>query len=86
MSGRSAIRAPANGNGRTKVNLPIEFTRRRDQIKSFRLQYKLYWEMNLDKFSNNARGKLLFAMSYLRGKALEWIQPYMEDYVDNSNP
>jgi hypothetical protein len=42
--------------------------------------------MNPDKFSNNTRGKLLFAMSYLRGKALEWIQPYMEDYVDNSNP
>jgi hypothetical protein len=42
--------------------------------------------MNPDKFSNNAWGKLLFAMSYLRGKALEWIQPHMEDYVDNSNP
>jgi hypothetical protein len=24
-------------------------------------------------------------MSYLRGKALEWIQPHMEDYVDNSD-
>jgi len=42
--------------------------------------------MNPDKFNNNARGKLLFAMSYLRGKALEWIQPHMEDYVDNTNP
>jgi hypothetical protein len=42
--------------------------------------------MNPDKFNNNSRGKLLFAMSYLRGKALEWIQPYIEDYVDNANP
>jgi len=42
--------------------------------------------MNPDKFNNNAWGKLLFAMSYLRGKALEWIQPHMEDYVHNSNP
>jgi hypothetical protein len=86
MSGRSAVGAPANGNGGTKVNPPMEFTGRRDQIKSFRLQCKLYWEMNPDKFNNNARGKLLFAMSYLRGKALEWIQPHMEDYVDNSDP
>jgi hypothetical protein len=42
--------------------------------------------MNPDKFNNNARGRLLFAMSYLRGKALEWIQPHIEDYVDNSDP
>ena len=86
MSGRSTVGAPASSNGGTKVNPPTEFTGRRDQIKSFRLQCKLYWEMNPDKFNNNARGKLLFAMSYLRGKALEWIQPHMEDYVDNSNP
>jgi hypothetical protein len=37
MSGRLAVGAPANSNGGTKVNLPIEFTRQRDQIKSFRL-------------------------------------------------
>jgi len=24
-------------------------------------------------------------MSYLWGKALEWIQPHIEDYVNNSN-
>jgi hypothetical protein len=42
MSGRSAIGAPTNGNSRTKVNPLIEFTGRRDQIKSFRLQCKLY--------------------------------------------
>jgi hypothetical protein len=42
MSGRSAVGAPTNGSGGTKVNPPIEFTGRRDQIKSFRLQCKLY--------------------------------------------
>ena len=42
--------------------------------------------MNPEKFTGNTRGKLLFAMSYLRGKAGEWIQPHMEDYVDNTNP
>jgi hypothetical protein len=42
MSGRSAVGALANSNGGTKVNLPMEFTGRRDQIKSFRLQCKLY--------------------------------------------
>jgi hypothetical protein len=66
------------------VNPPIEFTGRRDQIKSFRLQYKLYWEMNPERFNGKARAKLLFAMSYLRGKALEWIQPHMENYIDST--
>lgn len=86
MAPPSNVGTPANGNGGTKVNLPMEFTGRRDQIKSFRLQCKLYWEMHPEKFEKNARGKLLFAMSYLRGKALEWIQPHMEDYIDNTNP
>jgi hypothetical protein len=39
--------------------------------------------MNPDKFSNNQRNRLLFAMSYLRGKALEWIQPYIEDFINH---
>ncbi|KAM0701566.1 hypothetical protein Q7P35_010474 [Cladosporium inversicolor] len=85
MAPGSTIGTPANSNRGTKVNPPIEFTGRRDQIKSFRLQCKLYWEMHPEKFEKNARGKMLFAMSYLRGKALEWIQPYMEDYIDNTN-
>ena len=85
MSGKSTVGTTTNGNG-AKVNPPAEFTGRRDQIKSFRLQCKLYWEMNPEKFEKNARGKLLFAMSYLRGKALEWIQPHMEDYIDHTNP
>jgi hypothetical protein len=38
--------------------------------------------MNPDKFSNNQRNRLLFAISYLRGKALEWIQPHIEDFID----
>jgi hypothetical protein len=84
MSGASNVGAPTNGNGGTKVNPPMEFTGRRDQIKSFRLQCKLYWEMNPERFNGKARARLLFAMSYLRGKALEWIQPHMENYIDST--
>jgi hypothetical protein len=42
MLGQSAVGAPTNSNSGAKVNLPTEFTGRRDQIKSFRLQCKLY--------------------------------------------
>jgi hypothetical protein len=40
--------------------------------------------MNPERFNGKARAKLLFAMSYLRGKALEWIQPHMENYIDST--
>jgi len=40
--------------------------------------------MNPDKFSNNQCNKLLFAISYLYRKVLEWIQPYMEDFINHS--
>ena len=39
--------------------------------------------MNLEKFNNNARVRLLFIMSYLWGKALKWIQPYIENYINS---
>jgi hypothetical protein len=39
--------------------------------------------MNLEKFSGNTRSKMLFAWSYFRGKALEWIQPHIEDFIDH---
>jgi hypothetical protein len=41
--------------------------------------------MNPDKFYNNSRNKLLFTMSYLRGKALEWIQLYIENYINSTS-
>jgi hypothetical protein len=40
--------------------------------------------MNPERFNSKARAKLLFAMSYLRGKALEWIQLHIENYIDST--
>jgi hypothetical protein len=82
MSGHSTNGTPTGSGGTTKVNPPAEFTGRRDQIKSFQLQCKLYWEMHPEKFLGH-RKRVLFALSYFRGKALEWIQPHMEDFIDH---
>ena len=38
--------------------------------------------MNPDKFGTNKK-ELLFIVSYLRGPAWEWIQPHLEDYLEN---
>jgi hypothetical protein len=82
MSGTSTTGTPTGNGGAIKVNPPSEFNGRRDQIKSFQLQCKLYWELNPDKVIGS-RKKVLFALSYFRGKALEWIQPHMEDFIDH---
>ena len=82
MSGASTTGTPTGNGGAIKVNPPSEFNGRRDQIKSFQLQCKLYWELNPDKVIGS-RKKVLFALSYFRGKALEWIQPHMEDFIDH---
>jgi hypothetical protein len=41
--------------------------------------------MNPEKFYNNSRNKLLFTISYLRGKVLEWIQLHIENYIDSTS-
>jgi hypothetical protein len=38
--------------------------------------------MNPEKVAGH-RKKVLFALSYFRGKALEWIQPHIEDFIDH---
>jgi hypothetical protein len=82
MSGTSTTGTPTGNGGAIKVNPPAEFNGRRDQIKSFQLQCKLYWELNPEKVIGS-RKKVLFALSYFRGKALEWIQPHLEDFIDH---
>ena len=82
MSRGSTTGTPTGNSGAIKVNPPSEFNGRRDQIKPFQLQCKLYWELNPDKVIGS-RKKTLFALSYFRGKALEWIQPHMEDFIDH---
>ena len=37
--------------------------------------------MNPDKVIGS-RKKVLFVLSYFRGKALEWIRLYIEDFID----
>ena len=85
--GNSTIGTPANGNGGTiKVNPPIRVHHgRRDQIKSFQLAMQVVLgdcipEKVIEKQCK--RQDACLRCPTLRGKALEWIQPHMEDYID----
>ncbi|KAI7411517.1 hypothetical protein KC336_g12012 [Hortaea werneckii] len=75
-----------NNNGSSgsgpKINPPQEFTGRKDQLKSFKLQCLVYIELRKDKLSQH-RQQLLFVTSYFRGPAYEWIEPHLTDYLEH---
>jgi len=40
------------------------------------------FNIDLDKFSTNYK-RLLYIVSYIKGTAFEFIEPYLEDYLEN---
>lgn len=81
MSINGSIRG-ANDGGSFKVNTLSEFSRQRNQVKTFKLQYLTYIQLNKAKLNTN-RKQLLFLTSYLRGPTYEWILPYLEDFLEH---
>jgi hypothetical protein len=45
----------------------------------------MYIDLNSEKFGTPKK-EILFIVSYLRGQAWEWIQPHLEDYLENVDP
>jgi hypothetical protein len=66
-----------------KVNSPQEFTGNWRQFSAFKMQCMITYEMQPTKF-DSYRKRLLFAVSYLRGPAYDWVQPHLEDYLGNT--
>jgi len=64
-----------------KVNTPAKYYGDRDKTKTFIFQLRLYWTVNDDAFPDS-RSKVVFAASYCQGRALEWVQPYMMEYLE----
>jgi hypothetical protein len=54
-------------------------------LKAFMLQCRMYIDLNSEKFGTPKK-EILFIVSYLRGQAWEWIQPHLEDYLENVDP
>lgn len=67
---------------RLKINPLLEFTRRRDQLKTFKLQCLVYIEIKKDKLTA-PRAQLLFITSYLRRPTYEQIEPHLIDFIEN---
>ena len=66
-----------------KVNTPDEFYGERRKLKSFILQCDLYLRFNEHLYPEE-EDQILFLITYLRGDAQNWIQPFVEDYLRNT--
>jgi hypothetical protein len=66
-----------------KVANPDKFHRDRRELETFLLQFGIYFRFNPDKF-DTLDAKSIYTASYLRGKALKWIEPFLSDYFENS--
>jgi hypothetical protein len=76
--------APTNNNANNglRVGSPREFTGTGIQVKPFILQCRLVFAIDIEKF-NTAHKKMMYVISYMKGPAFEFIQPHLEDYLDN---
>jgi hypothetical protein len=66
----------------TKVPLPKKFDGTRGKLKGFLTSMDLYLRFNKATFVTE-QDRVLAAGMNMEGDALEWFQPYMNDYLEN---
>jgi hypothetical protein len=60
------------------------FNGERNRLPGFLLQLRLYIKFNGDRFRSETE-QVLWAVILLEGKALNWIEGFLEDYLTWSN-
>lgn len=84
-SGGSAIvTPPATFEKNLRMVLPDTYSGERTKLKAYLLQSELFIGFNSTKF-NSETEQVLWASSLLRGGALNWIEPFLTDYMDHKN-
>lgn len=80
--------APTNSSGTQeyarppKVSSPETFDGTQGRLEGFLLQVQLYFHFNTAQFTSEA-DKVLYATSFLRGRAAKGFRPYLKDWLDN---
>ena len=67
---------------RVKMPLPDNYDGSRTKLKAFIMQAELYIGFNQIMFANEPQ-KVLWAASFMRGRAFEQIQTFIEDHLSN---
>ena len=60
------------------------FTGERNKLQGFLLQLRLYVTFNGERFRSDTE-QVLWAVTLLDGKAMHWIEGFLEDYLKNTN-
>lgn len=64
-----------------KVSTPETFDGTQGRLEEFQMQLKLYILFNRAQFGSEAE-KVLYAYSFLRGRAARGLRPYLKDWLD----
>src|SRR6266550_7417172 len=73
---------PQESHVRVKMPLPDTYDGSRTKLKAFLMQSELYIGFNGHMFANEPQ-KVLWAASFMRGRAFEWIQTFTNDHLAN---
>lgn len=65
-----------------KVSTPETFDGNQGRLEDFKLQVQLYFFFNRAQFATESE-KVLYASSFLRGKAARGFRPYLKDWLDH---
>ena len=66
-----------------KVNAPEEYHGDRNKLDDFLLQVELYVRFNSDRINSDS-DKVLYAATYLRGRAAQWMKPFLKDWLNSA--
>jgi hypothetical protein len=76
---------PSSSSGGTrppKVSTPETFDGTLGRLEAFQLQVQLYFYFNKAQFQKET-DKVLYAASFLRGRAEKGFRPYLKDWLEN---
>jgi len=65
-----------------RISIPESYEGGREGLKTFLTNMELYCRFNASSFLND-QDKILAASMHMKGKAAEWLQPLISDYLDN---
>ena len=65
-----------------KINTPELLDGGRGKLRAYFFQMELFFRFNAERFPTNEH-KVLFASTYLRGPAFEWLNSFLTDFLNN---
>ena len=84
MSTTGSTRGVTTANKGPRIGSPIEFTGNRAQVDNFVLQCRLVFAMDGPSYDTNKK-RVLYVISYMKGAAFDWINPHLQDFLENDN-